>query len=313
MTHTKAPAKGQHHNAKVYHVTSKKSDTAYNALHHALPDHVGDSALLFEIGAVWLNTQRLQNKDQKIPAGTTLRVYVCAQRHETAVLAPEQIIAETKDWIIVDKPPGMSSVPDRSHLFYNMTSSVTDYFRSQKLRYAANAITRLDLMTSGLMLYAKNPAAERYFGKAMIAHDIRKQYTTLLAHRDPKRADAFAPPHCLRIQDKMSFVEKAKVSPDGRECHSLFMRHSHIETATRYNVILFTGRRHQIRCHARHYLAPVLGDTFYGGKSHPGTGIALWAAAYNFRDLSGKKVRVRLPNLDQRIHAFLSQQPEVVS
>jgi 23S rRNA pseudouridine1911/1915/1917 synthase len=306
---TPSPPKGQHHNAKVYHVTGKKADTAYRILQHALPEHVGDTAILFKIGAVWLNNQRFHNPDEKLPAGTTFRVYVSTQRHETALLLPEQIIAEAKDWIIVDKPAGISSVPDRSHLYCNMTSAVTDYFRSNNLRYTANAITRLDLMTSGLMLYAKNPNAERYFGKAMLAHQIRKQYTTLLEHKDPRRADTFAPPACLRIRDKLSFVDKARVSPDGRDCHSLFVKHSEIDTKTRYNVMLFTGRRHQIRCHARHYLAPVLGDTFYGGKSHPNTGIALWAAAYNFRDLSGKKVRVRLPNLDRRVQDFLVENP----
>jgi 23S rRNA pseudouridine1911/1915/1917 synthase len=296
-------SKGQHHNAKVYHVTSKKADTAYRILQHTLPEHVGDPAILFEIGAVWLNNQRFQDKDQKLPAGTTFRVYVSSQRYENALLLPEQIIAETKDWIIVDKPAGLSSVPDRSHLFCNMTSAVTGYFRSNRLRYSANAITRLDLMTSGLMLYAKNPNAERYFGKAMLAHHIHKQYSTIL---EPKRPDTDMP-NCRRIRDKLSFIDKARVAPDGRDCHSLFVKHSQIETKTRYNVILFTGRRHQIRCHARHYLAPVLGDTFYGGKAHHSTGIALWAAAYNFRDLSGKKIRVRLPNLDQRIQDFLAE------
>ena len=298
-------AKGQHHNAKVYHVTTKKADTAYNSVQSALPK-LDTLAQLFEIGAVWLGTQRLFNQDSPLPAGSTLRIYVSTQRHDIAHLTPAQIVAETEDWLIVDKPAGLSSVPDRSHLFYNMTSAVTRYLRQQKTRYAANPITRLDLMTSGLMLYAKHSTAEKHLAKAMLQHQICKQYTTLLAPKNIGRETAF--PNCLRIRDRLSFVEKARVSPEGRDCHSLFIRHPAIQEFAHYKVILFTGRRHQIRCHAQHYLAPVLGDTFYGGRSHPETGIGLWASAYNFCDLSGQKQRIRLPHLEERIQAFVQTQ-----
>ena len=294
-------AKGQHHNAKVYHVTTKKEDTAYNSIHSALPK-LDTLAQLFEIGAVWLGTQRLFKQDIRLPSGSTLRVYVSTQRNDTADLSPKQIVAETEDWLIVDKPAGLSSVPDRSHMFYNMTSAVTRYLRQQGLRYAANPITRLDLMTSGLMLYAKHSTAEKHLSKAMIQHQIRKQYTTLVAPKTLSREPHLPP--CLRVRDRLSFVEKARVSPDGRDCHSLFIRHPDIHNFAHYKVVLFTGRRHQIRCHAQHYLAPVLGDTFYGGRSHAETGIALWASAYNFRDLSGQKQRIRLPHLAKRIQAF---------
>ncbi len=296
-------AKGQHQNARVYHVTTKKTETAYNGLQRALPKHTEILTQLFDIGAVWLGTQRLFQKDSLLPAGSTLRVYVSTQRSDIAILATDQIIAETDDWIIVDKPAGLSSVPDRSHVFYNMTAAVTRYLRQQNSPYTANPLTRLDLMTSGLMLYAKHRKAETYLAKAMLQHQIRKQYTTLLAPKTIGRPIDF--PNCLRVLDHMSFVEKARVTSEGKECHSLFIQSTPIGDFTQYKVILFTGRRHQIRCHAQHYLAPVLGDTFYGGKSHPKTGIALWASAYNFHDLSGKKQRIRLPNLEERVHAFL--------
>jgi 23S rRNA pseudouridine1911/1915/1917 synthase len=296
-------AKGQHHNAKVYHVTTKKADTALNSLKRALPKQADILAQVFEIGAVWLGTQRLFKPDAAIPAGSTLRVYISSQRRDIAILTPSQIIAETEDWLIVDKPAGLSSVPDRSHVLYNMTAAVTRYLKQQNHHYAANPLTRLDLMTSGLMLYAKHSIAEKHLGKAMLQHQIRKQYTTLLCTKTPQQNIPF--PKCLRIRDKLSFVDKARVSLEGRDCHSLFMHSTPIPGVAHYKVILFTGRRHQIRCHAQHYLAPVLGDTFYGGRSHPTTGIALWASAYHFRDLSGKKQRIRLPDLEERVHTFL--------
>lgn len=256
---------------------------------------------MFSIGAVWLDNQRISEHNQLVEAGKTLRVYVSTQRYEKTILSQDWIVKETDDWLILDKPAGISSVPDRSHLFDNMTAAVTHYFRKSNNRYHANPLTRLDFMTAGLMLYAKHKRAEQYLSKAMIARKIHKQYTTLVCHTQQLKPY----PNCKRIQDFLTFREKAKVEKHGKACHSLFLKHSEHGHLARYNVILFTGRRHQIRCHASHYIAPVLGDTFYGGKPHK-AGMALWASAYNFRDLSGRHVRIRLPLLETYVARFLN-------
>ena len=73
-------------------------------------------------------------------------------------------------------------------------------------------------------------------------------------------------PDCLRVKDKLSFLKKAKVSHDGKPSHTLFLKHKHDgqSNAVTYSAIIFTGRRHQIRAHAAHYLSPIRGDSFYG-------------------------------------------------
>ncbi|MFC2155568.1 hypothetical protein ACFLRB_03635 [Acidobacteriota bacterium] len=67
-----------------------------------------------------------------------------------------------------------------------------------------------------------------------------------------------------------------------------------MENADIYSVFPFTGRRHQIRFHASHYLAPIIGDTQYGSRFvlKPDE-IALMCRGYNF-PMKGKNLRIRV-------------------
>ena len=112
-----------------------------------------------------------------------------------------------------------------------------------------------------------------------------KMHPALLIKTEPRKK---------RIKDNISFKNKAIVDEEGKPAHSFFIQ----KTNETYSVILLTGRRHQIRCHAAHYLSPIQGDTYYGSKIRlHNQKIALTSVGLNFF-CQNKRYRVRLMKED---------------
>ena len=273
-------------NAKRYFITAKELTTAEKLIEKTLSS-VPQAIKSIKSGGVWLNNHRLLDETKQIKKGETLKVYVSDTQGKYYQIESEEIKYETRDFIVVTKPSGLSTVPDRSNLYWNLSYGVQFYLESKGLSYCPQAITRLDLMVSGLVLFPKHKAAEKEFFQLTKDRRIHKSY-----HADlPYFSD---PPRYLRVKDKIEFKKRACVSETGKSAHSLFILQKKTDESTRYTVILFTGRRHQIRCHSKHYLRPILGDLFYNSKTRqPQNKILLEAIGLNFW-YKNKKYRIRL-------------------
>lgn len=279
-----------YNNASVFYITTKKSAKITALLSQYLPKrfkHRGQCIL--NAGGVWFNRKRVLT-DRIIPEQGTLKVYVTEKQDEKYVLSKDQILFENNDFLILIKPPGVNSISDRSHLFWNITYGVKAYLMSQNSRYDPQPMTRLDLMVSGLMLFSKNKKSEKVLFNMTQNRKIKKIYHAYLEEKSDM-------PFCLRVQDKLSFIKKAKVDEDGKNAHSLFIKHKDGNAGeVLYSVVIFTGRRHQIRCHCSSYLSPIIGDKYYGSNhSLEGQNIKLISYGLNFF-YQGEKFRFRLPS-----------------
>lgn len=270
-------------NARKYFITAKADTDVFTLL----SQHLDEGALkALESGGVWLEKKRITNAAQSVLKGQTLIVYISATQHKTYRFSPSQIVSETDDWMVVDKPAGITTVADRSHTQNNLSYGVGQYYKSLGNAYVPVAITRLDFMVNGLVLFPKHKQAEKDLFKLMAERKIGKYYVARLEKIDK-------PARCLRVQDALTFRDKAYIETDGKRAHSLFILRDVSETIVTYGVIIFTGRRHQIRIHASRYLAPILGDSLYGGKVElPGQALGLTAFGYNFF-WKGKRYRIR--------------------
>ena len=94
-----------------------------------------------------------------------------------------EVIFENADLIVISKPAGLLSVPDR----YDANKPNAD--RWLKARYdVAMPLHRLDRETSGILCFARNDDAFRHFSMAFQERDIRKYYTALvLGAPNPKK------------------------------------------------------------------------------------------------------------------------------
>ena len=193
-------------------------------------------------------------------------------REFTAERQPE-IIYEDSTIVVVDKPAGMLSVPGRTQ-----AKSLLTFLRE---KYGEmHSCHRLDMDTSGLMVFARNPQAKTALELQFAERKVKKTYIARLVAsekplgRPPKGTIAL--PLALDYYDRprqMVDPENGKLAVTEYEVLQTFPNG---ETEVRFTPL--TGRTHQLRVHAAHKNGlgrPIKGDRLYGA---PGAG-RLWLIA----------------------------------
>lgn len=169
--------------------------------------------------------------------------------------------------VVVDKPAGLLAVPGRGP---DRQDSVTERIRTG-FPEARGPLTvhRLDMDTSGLMLVALTPQAQRRLSMAFEARRVDKRYVALLD------GDVVGDAGELRLATRLDLENRPLQVVDpvrGRLGHTRWQRLG-VEvgpegrSACRIRFEPLTGRTHQLRLHAAHRAGlgrPILGDRLYG-------------------------------------------------
>lgn len=190
---------------------------------------------------------------------------------------PLRVIYEDEQLLVVDKAAGLLSVPGR--LPEHQDSA---YLRVLAQYPQAKVTHRLDMATSGLLLFAKQREAEVAMSKLFQSRAIHKQYLALVQGQAPEQGVIDAPliadwPN--RPKQKVDFTE-------GKAALTHFKRLNYCAktNSSRMQLQPLTGRSHQLRVHCAHIGHPILGDNYY--HPHPkdcGLGrMALHAALLKF-------------------------------
>ncbi len=164
------------------------------------------------------------------------------------------IIFEDEHFVVVNKPAGMLSVPDRMQSEISLKDILIEKYGS------IFTVHRLDKETSGIILFAKDEATHKYFSKAFEEKAVEKYYLGLV-HGTPvnKSGSIDAPIMEHPIQKGLMIVNrKGKPSLTDYEVQ---------ETLGKYSLVKFrihTGRTHQIRVHAKNIGHPIACDPLYG-------------------------------------------------
>ncbi|HEX7418881.1 MAG TPA: RluA family pseudouridine synthase [Thermoanaerobaculia bacterium] len=148
------------------------------------------------------------------------------------------IIGEKDDWVAVDKPAGMPTQPARDRKQRSLEELLRLRFREIWL------VHRLDTPTSGIVLFAKTASAAARLSALFAAGQIRKTYMAILEGELHEERIVETPVH-------------------GRSARTTF-RPQRSDGMTLAEVIIETGRTHQIRIHAASIAHPVVGDRRYG-------------------------------------------------
>jgi len=166
---------------------------------------------------------------------------------------PLTIIAETDDYLIVDKDAGLLSVPGKNH---------PDCLEARMKAYDPNALTihRLDMATSGLMIFAKTKAAQRHLGLQFEKRQTQKTYIADIAGHMPFDSGQINLPIWTdwpnRPKQMIDFDKGRRAVTDWTICE----RQSDF---TRLYLHPITGRSHQLRLHTTCLGHPILGDRLY--------------------------------------------------
>ena len=212
------------------------------------------------------------------------------------------VLFEDEDFILVSKPPFLSTLEDR-HGRPNLLALAREYHP------AAQVCHRLDKDTSGVLAIARNPAAYRHMNMQFESRQVGKVYHAVvdgIHNFEDELVDA----PILKLDDGVVKISRTegKAAQTWFKALRSFKYHSLIECRP------VTGRMHQIRIHLATQRASITGDEAYGGKPFllsqvkrdyklkKGTEeepfmkrMALHAFSLQFNDLSGKRQIIEAP------------------
>ena len=173
---------------------------------------------------------------------------------------PVNIVKEEKDYLIVNKPAGVLSIPSRYEDDSALVNRLLYYFKSQNLTTKPHVITRLDKDTSGLVLIGKNSVAHDRFSKLNKDQLIKKYHAIVHGNFAENELSGKID---LPIGKKDSTVKRYIVQ-SGQRAITEYKVLEQVDGASLVQLRLLTGRTHQIRVHMQALQHPLFGDPLYG-------------------------------------------------
>ena len=176
---------------------------------------------------------------------------------------PLNVVYEDEWLLIVDKPTNMPTHPSRGNSLPTLANAVMARYRGD---FVFRAITRLDRDTSGLVLIAKDANTANFLSRELKQGKMYKRYEALV--------EGVPVPHYGMIDAPIRREEEGAmrriVAMDGKSAHTEYRVKEVICENALCDVILHTGRTHQIRVHFAYIGHPLLGDFLYGERRDEG-------------------------------------------
>jgi len=159
--------------------------------------------------------------------------------------------------IVATKPSGLLSVPGRGEHGQDCLAA-----RVQAEFPDALVVHRLDMSTSGLMLFARGAVAQRALSAAFAAREVHKRYIAVVhGHVDRAQGEIDLP----LLADWPNRPKQKVDRDDGKPSLTRWRALGYDATrdATRLELEPVTGRAHQLRVHLLAIGHPILGDALY--------------------------------------------------
>jgi 23S rRNA pseudouridine1911/1915/1917 synthase len=184
-----------------------------------------------------------------------------------------EIIDETDDYAVVDKPPFLLIHPTKPNGVRNLWKELRELFAFEIASGGqVSIVNRLDRETSGLVLVAKTSATARRFGLLMQQQRVKKEYLAIAwGWPEWERYFVNAPLDRQGKHQKSAIWLKQMIHPTGAPAQTEFRVERQFVRSTpsgeKFSVIRAiprTGRTHQIRVHLSSIGHPIVGDKIYG-------------------------------------------------
>lgn len=213
------------------------------------------------------------------------------------------IIYEDDGMLIINKPAGFAVHPSMRHFDNSIANGVKYYFETKGINKKIRPVNRLDIDTSGLIIFAKNEYIQENLIKQMKTRNFTKEYiAAALGIFEKKKGKIDVP-----IARKEGSIIERCVREDGQKAVTEYEVIREIGNSSLIKCKLLTGRTHQIRVHMSYIGHPLLGDSLYGEKSNFIDGQALHCYKLKFlHPISREKVEIMSnSNIEQKFEKLL--------
>lgn len=217
------------------------------------------------------------------------------------------IVFESRDFVVVDKPTGVLTVPSR--MGKQDPRPVLGMILQEQIGQILYPIHRLDLEVSGLVLFAKNAKAHGIANVWFEKRLIEKYYEAVTLKQDFSHWPSHIPTDkteldlskqkeffwtCCLIRGK----KRAYESPQGQKSETRVQLLKSEDGKLFWRVQPLTGRSHQIRYEMSRHGFPILGDKLYGSiATFSDSAIALRAVELNLGKIQNDHGLEILPQL----------------
>ena len=205
-----------------------------------------------------------------------------------------EVIAEDEHLLAVNKPAGLVCHPTKGDEYSSLISRARLYLKSAETPHMIN---RLDRETSGIVIIGKNAEAAARLRKIWEERMVEKEYEAIVHGHVPFEGMRIDAPLGKDFESAVSI--KDCVTAGGVRAETFVAVQQRFERDGRefskVRVLLFTGRKHQIRIHLSHIGHPIVGDKLYGGNE------SLYLALVKDELTPAQKAELMLNN--QALHA----------
>lgn len=187
---------------------------------------------------------------------------------EQSAFVPEEIpiavLFEDENLLMVNKQPGFVVHPTKGHPNHTIANGVMKYMLDSGQSYKIRFINRLDMDTSGVLAIAKNSLSQASFMKQGQAGRVEKRYLAIVRGIIPVDSGTVNQPIGRPNSER---VERAVMEHGNPSITHYTVLKRFEKGYTLVELLLETGRTHQIRVHMSHLGYPIVGDHLYGGTN----------------------------------------------
>ena len=228
-----------------------------------------------KVGGIYKNGELLKNVNETLNAGDQIKIILPKDQpnaYLVPVKKPFEILYEDEFLLAVIKEKGITTHSSKHNQTLSLEQIICGYYKEP---FTFRAVNRLDKDTSGIVLIAKDMLTASLLGEQMKKRKIIKKYLALCKGVPKSEHFVIEKPILRESENSIKRICHENGEYAKTECKLLKILDGDLSLI---DILLITGKTHQIRVHLSEVGLPLYADSLYGEKVD---GKSYFLEAYN--------------------------------
>ena len=224
----------------------------------------------------------LSSIDSPIKKDDELKIIIEEKIDKTPSYIEADVIYEDEYVLLVNKPSSLLIHDDGNKCEDTLEGRVAAYYLSHRIYRNVRYVHRIDVETSGIVIFAKDFLTSSMLNHMIEEHEIERKYLAICQNRFSAKEGVINAP----IASDRHINNKFRVSKNAKNAKRAITNYKVINYVDKKHSLvslkLETGRTHQIRVHMSYINHPLAGDLLYGGTNELISRVALHSSSVKF-------------------------------